>query len=106
MNAQATFAAPGVLVLEVNDAMSEEGVVDVSGTFTGLTVAVEGSTDGGTTWRALAMSPVAGGADVTSVTAAGAWRSNFGGFNKARVNVSAIATGSVVVKAQVSRKAA
>lgn len=92
------------LDLAISDAFSEEAVVDISGTFVG-TVVVEGSVDG-TIFRALAMSPVAGGADVASVTAPGAWRVNFGGMKAGRVRCSAFTSGTIVAQAAVTRKAA
>jgi hypothetical protein len=105
MNAQKTLAAlNAALDLTLSGALSEEGIVDVSGTFT-ATLVVEGTADG-STYRALAMSPVAGGADVASVTAPGAWRVNFAGCKSARVRVSAYTSGSAVVAAQVAKKAA
>ncbi len=105
MRAQKTLGALNdELPLNISDSFSEEGVIDISGTFT-ATLVVEGSADG-ITYRALAMSPVAGGADVASVTAPGAWRVNFGGCKVARVRVSAYTSGSPGVAAAVTRKAA
>lgn len=105
MNASKSFTAPGQLDLSINEAMSEEGIVDVSGTFTGLTAAVEVSADG-VTYRATAMTPIAGGVDVATIAAAGAWRVNFAGCEAARVNVTAIASGTALVNAAITRKAA
>jgi len=105
MRAQKTLGALNdELPLNISDSYSEEGVIDISGTFT-ATLVVEGSADG-VTYRALAMSPVAGGAAVASVTAPGAWRVDFGGAKAARVRVSAYTSGSAVAQAAVSRKAA
>lgn len=105
MNAQKALGVlNAALDLILSGALSEEGIVDVSGTFV-ATLVVEGTADG-TTYRALAMSPVGGGADVTSVSAAGAWRINFAGCKGARVRVSAYTSGSAVVAAQVMKKAA
>ena len=105
MNAQKTLTAlNAALDLNISDSFSEEGLVDISGTFT-ATLVVEGTTDG-SIYRSLAMSPLAGGADVSSVTAPGAWRVNFGGLKAARVRVSAYTSGSAVAAAAITRKAA
>lgn len=105
MNAKGTLTAlNAALDLNISDAFSEEGNIDVSGTFV-ATLVTEGSVDGAT-WRSLEMSPVAGGAGVASVTAPGAWRVNFGGLKAAKVRVSAFTSGSAVVIANTVRKAA
>lgn len=105
MNARQSFTGPAILVLNISDAFSEEGVIDISGTFTGLAATVDGSVDG-TNFRALALSPLAGGADVASLSAVGGWRFNLGGLQVARVNVTAVTTGTAVVAAATTRKAA
>jgi hypothetical protein len=105
VNASKTFATAGDTVdLNISDTYSEEGIIGIVGGFTG-TIVVEGAPDG-VTYTALAMSPVGGGADVTSTAAAGAWRVNFAGCKTARVRASALSAGTPAVTAQVSRKAA
>lgn len=105
MNAKATLAAAqAALDFNVADGHSEEGAVDISGTFT-ATLVVEGTVDG-TNYRALAMTPVGGGASVASVTAPGMWRVDLGGWKAARVRVSAFTSGSAVVAVGTTRKAA
>jgi len=70
------------------------GTVDLSGTFTG-TAQFEGTIDG-TNWRALSVTPLAGGTAVTSATAVGAW-TYVAALVGVRVRASALASGSIVV---------
>src|SRR5882724_7244472 len=67
------------------------GAIQVSGTFTG-TISFECSIDG-TNWTALSVTPVGGGAAVTSATAVGTW-SFSGALAVVRTRASASMTGT------------
>lgn len=68
----------------------------VTGTFTGLTVAFEGTLDG-TNWVALLGTPVAGGTTATTATATGVYLIYCPGVGKVRSRCSAISSGSASV---------
>lgn len=96
-------AANANVVAEVSDSQGMDALLDVTGTFTGLTLELQGTVDN-TVWRVLALLPVGGGAAVTSVAAAGAWLANVSGFLRCRAIATAIATGSASVRLNVVRR--
>lgn len=69
--------------------------VQVTGTWTG-TLTFEGSVDG-TTYVAMAATPVVGGSTVSTTTANGLWRCNVAGLQAMQVRGSAAMTGTAVV---------
>jgi hypothetical protein len=69
--------------------------VQVTGTWTG-TLTFEGTADG-TTYVAMAATPVVGGASVSTATAGGLWRCNIAGLAGMRLRGSAAITGTAVV---------
>ena len=66
--------------------------IDVRGTFT-ATLIPEGSIDN-TNWFTLTINPQAGGAGVTSITAAGSWTIGCAGFAAVRLRCSAFTSGT------------
>ena len=82
---------------ELNVNGLSEAIFQISGTFVG-TVTFEGSTDG-TNFTALTVTPVYGGANVTTATAQGIWRASIAGLQKIRVRVSAYTSGAITVDA-------
>lgn len=69
--------------------------IQVVGSFT-ATLVPEYSIDGGTTWLTATVFPVGGGAGVTSLTAAGAWRFGTAGLSNFRVRCSAFTSSPTV----------
>ena len=69
--------------------------IDVRGTFT-ATLVPEGTIDNAT-WFTLTITPVAGGAGVTSITAAGAWTVPTAGFSAIRLRSSAYTSGTPTI---------
>jgi len=65
----------------------------LAGTWTG-TVTFEASGDGGATWVAVNVMPVAATTAVTTATANGVWQVNTAGFTGLRMRASAAVTGS------------
>ncbi len=98
-NAQAG-AANGI-ALDIADALSV--VVEITGTFTGITANFEGSIDGGTTWHLVSLATLSSTtrARVTGGTATGLYLlENAGGFNSFRARTTvATPTGSMTVRA-------
>jgi hypothetical protein len=79
----------------VNCYPGDSVALQLSGTFVG-TVALEGTVDG-TNYTAIGLTPAAGGAVVTSLTAAGiATATNVAAFRAVRVNCTAFTSGSIV----------
>jgi hypothetical protein len=72
----------------------------LSGTWT-ATVTFEASHDG-VTYTPVAATPAAGGADVTSSAANGAWRVRATGFHSVRARVSAFTSGTIVLTQDVA----
>lgn len=66
----------------------------VSGTCTSLAATVQGSNDQGTNYTAINLYPIATGTTpptaVASIAAVGFWKINSVGFNRVRVNISAL----------------
>ena len=69
--------------------------IDVRGTFT-ATLVPEGTIDNAT-WFTLTITPVAGGAGVTTITAAGAWTVPTAGFSAIRLRSSAYTSGTPTI---------
>jgi hypothetical protein len=69
--------------------------ITLSGTFTG-TFQFEASGDNGTTYVALACTPIAGGATQTATTVAGTWTCSIAALTNMRVRASAAVTGAAV----------
>lgn len=65
----------------------------LSGTWTG-TIQFEATGDGGATWTAVSVTPLASTTTVTSTTANGTWQVNMSGFTGIRMRSSASMTGS------------
>lgn len=70
----------------------------VSGTCTGLVSTVQGSNDA-TNYTSMSITPVAGGANVSSVTGTGFWRINSAGLSRVRLNITALAASCTVAMA-------
>lgn len=75
--------------------------VQATGTFS-ATVTIEATVDG-TNYTAIALTPAAGGAAVTSFTAAGMWTANVGAYRAVRVKASAYTSGTAVVTLALGR---
>lgn len=96
MLATQTFTGTGqTLSVVLEDDVSRDFIFQVTGSGT-HTLAVQLSNDG-TTWVAVQLTPVGGGAAVTSVSAAGMWRvEQVGGAQRIRVQSTVAGTGSMV----------
>ena len=97
-------ADEATLVIPINSEYGSKAVVQVSGTFS-ATLVVEGSLDG-SNFVTLELAPVGGGAAVTSITAAGAWRVDLDAWKSARVRVDTYVSGDAEVSASTVRAAA
>ncbi len=95
----ATFASISAVgqVLSLRATGAASVGVQVSGTFTGLTLVFEASQDGGTTWISVSGFPFAGGAAVSAVSGTGNWLIPVYSFTLIRVRATAIASGSAIV---------
>jgi hypothetical protein len=108
-----TTSMPGVITASSSDCStagscvtfstlpSASGIVlvDISGTFTGLTLNFEGSADA-TNWRALGCSSLVGGVSISNTSTTGAWQCNSGGLTGIRARASALSTGSARIQMQ------
>lgn len=93
-----TLTAPGTAVFTSNNIGTMD--IQVSGTYTGLvgTVQVSGTRVGTPVWTNVTCDTI-GGTPNTTVSANGLYRCNVAGAAQTRVNITAIASGSVVVAA-------
>lgn len=89
--APATIAAPSTATSFVVNGLSTVSI-RIAGTCTSLAATFEGTNQrtGTIAWTTLPAIPVAGGATVASVSAAGFWKVNASGLASVRVNVSAL----------------
>jgi hypothetical protein len=77
--------------------------IQLTGTYTGLTTSVRGTnqapsvSNASATWTTLNLTPLNGGATVTSLSANGTWTAAATALTRINVHVSAIATGSVTI---------
>ena len=97
-------ADEATLAIPINSEHDSEAVIQVAGTFV-ATLLVEASLDG-TNYETLEITPVGGGAAVTSITAPGAWRVDLGGWKSAQVRVDTFTSGDAAVSASTVRAAA
>lgn len=88
-----TFTTTGDYVYAVSGISTV--TVRVSGTCTSLVSAPQGTNDG-TNWTTIQAIPVAGGANVTSITGTGFWRVNTSGFTKTRLHITVLAASCTV----------
>lgn len=100
ITASGTAAADYVLLPLFQDTAAV--AVQLEGTFSG-TVQFEHSVDGGVTWLATSGVPGAGGASVTSATAAGIWRFAEAGTSHFRVRCSAYSSGAITAVISASK---
>lgn len=86
----ASFSAPGDYVFTTGNIST--AIVQVSGTCTGFTAAVQGSPQVGTSvsWTTLPAIPATGGASVTSLTSTGIWKVDTSGFAQTRLHITAL----------------
>jgi hypothetical protein len=97
----ATAVNTGTLTLDVAD-LDEIGVA-IEGTFVG-TLSFEALCAGATTWAAVAVRPLAGGATVTSASAVGQWSADVACFKQVRVRMSAFTSGTATLSASGVRR--
>lgn len=100
LHSEATAPADGPAIRLLGQSTA---TLTVTGTFVG-TVAFEVTTDPDalTGWSAIACTPWAGGADVSTVTSAGVWRCDVAGLGTVRARISSYTSGSITVFALVS----
>jgi hypothetical protein len=91
IGAATTFTAPGVYSFTVAGVNSAS--VQIAGTCTSLSAALQASDDG-SNWTTIGLYPVGPGSAsasyVAAVTAPGLWKANIAAYNTVRVNVSAL----------------
>lgn len=86
----------GCTILGITSGSTGSAVITLAGTWT-ATPQFEASNDAGVTWAAIAGTPLAGGAAVTTSAANGTWGFNVSALTHIRVRLSAFVSGSVSV---------
>lgn len=97
-----TLAAPGTVTLNPVGGATVVGIL-FSGTYTGVTATFQMSPDNGVSWRTQTAYPDGSGAGITGITTAattGFWAVAVSGATQFRVNVTAIASGTITINLQ------
>lgn len=95
-----TTTCPGTGCVAMSTSGHGSVGVQITGTFSG-TVTFEASLDS-STYASLPMTPIAGGASVTTATATGIWSGNVAGMAYVRVRFSAYTSGTAVISLALS----